>query len=638
MRVFLIIKSIFKIEIDLYKFNTKNFLKLSNLKLFIILIGRIIFLAKFTINEIKRNKHYKFFLKYIQILLEIMPVYFILQKNLFLHNKINQKTKIFLTNTMDRSIDPQKPIEFINKIYFFGWLKENQKIKVFDEKHNIISSKIEYFIARKDVAKFYSDKKLKKSGIKIKIDVIGANSMIHFSIFDNSTKQHYLLNTTANLPSFIETQCEQCRSNEFVGFIDDIKVNMFTKKLSSIKVCFLNNLILNYPILFEPLITLISNSIFWQIFTKNYLNNITYNKLDGSLINIKFIETNYMKFNKIDFNTNLILLNYDVSNDINSEIFLFNHVTLVNKRILFKHNQLLNHISERLNSTLNIGFERKIIKPDVNSNTFGLFYEQKSTIYVENAILLPSLANENYFHFLFESCINLFINISKLDKNWPVIITEETHKNIESVIGILGFENIMKVKKGEVLQIENCATFNKSFILNNSFENDINSFKYSRQNILDFSNFLKIKTKQNSTQKFDKVYIYRNSTHRNLLNRKSIKEYVKNLGFNVIGDDTLSFYDQISIFSNASTIILEGGASMANLIFVNKLTKIIILNNSHLSNYNLLDTLKSILDIKIDQIYGQPKLTEYFNLPSPYNLFHSNYKIDPKKLINQLTI
>ena len=90
----------------------------------------------------------------------------------------------------------------------------------------------------------------------------------------------------------------------------------------------------------------------------------------------------------------------------------------------------------------------------------------------------------------------------------------------------------------------------------------------------------------NQKVKYKKIYISRqNAKYRNLINESDIIEKLKPKGFKIIDTNKLSIYEQIEIFSKASTIVSATSSVLANIIFSKKGTEIIEITPKYKFSY-----------------------------------------------------
>lgn len=79
--------------------------------------------------------------------------------------------------------------------------------------------------------------------------------------------------------------------------------------------------------------------------------------------------------------------------------------------------------------------------------------------------------------------------------------------------------------------------------------------------------------KPSSTERL--IYVERNSPKRRLYNEKQVSDFFKSIGWECIDPGSLSFDDQIKIFSEAKVIVGTHGAAMTNVLWTSPGTKVV---------------------------------------------------------------
>lgn len=197
----------------------------------------------------------------------------------------------------------------------------------------------------------------------------------------------------------------------------------------------------------------------------------------------------------------------------------------------------------------------------------------------------------NYVHWMTETLPKLSILNSVeygLDHRIPMIIDAGLHQNIIESIELLNQCNrqIIYVKKGEYVSCNELYTLSptayapfhfRKFNQNIKLNSDL--VAYSMESI----NLLRSTLTNNSivSTKFrEKIFIKRSSISRNLLNSNEVEDYLRSQGFIVIEPEKLSFRDQINLFLNANIVVAQGGAALANIIFMPEGAKLVFLTIS----------------------------------------------------------
>lgn len=77
-----------------------------------------------------------------------------------------------------------------------------------------------------------------------------------------------------------------------------------------------------------------------------------------------------------------------------------------------------------------------------------------------------------------------------------------------------------------------------------------------------------------------KVYIDRNSARRRVTNRKEVLAFFQESGFEIVVPEALSLSQQMALFADASVIVGQSGAGLANMLFAPTGTRILVLSGN----------------------------------------------------------
>lgn len=160
--------------------------------------------------------------------------------------------------------------------------------------------------------------------------------------------------------------------------------------------------------------------------------------------------------------------------------------------------------------------------------------------------------------YLLEKCLTRLENITYIiNKSCPEFIFE--------LLGYLGID------KKRILQIDprqEGVIIDQCFFVDNLRYDQVihTAFK-------DFSAFMRQKALDNSMVR-DRLFISRRQwverqkkVHRTLINFDEVQEFYLQKGFTIVHPETLTFSEQIKLFSNASYIVGEDGSGLHNSIF-----------------------------------------------------------------------
>ena len=245
---------------------------------------------------------------------------------------------------------------------------------------------------------------------------------------------------------------------------------------------------------------------------------------------------------------------------------------------------------------------------------------------------LTGSTTSNYAHWLTEHLPKvLYIE----DEKFTLIIDSDIHENLKNSL-----KSILRNKNFKVLELgpfENyfCKELNfislKSFIpfeFRNIIDSPIkeNDTNFCKTALLSLRNHcLKNIKKKNRS----KIFISRNSTHRDFINQKDISIFFEKNGFKIINPANYSFEEQVQIFSSATHIVGQSGAGFANMIFSSTSCKLLMFaTNLDGGNYRYFSNLASIFGQKI--YYFECK-----NVGNSANI-HSDIYVDMDILKNKI--
>jgi hypothetical protein len=125
----------------------------------------------------------------------------------------------------------------------------------------------------------------------------------------------------------------------------------------------------------------------------------------------------------------------------------------------------------------------------------------------------------------------------------------------------------------------------------------------------------------------EKIYLARNKCVRAVINEDEIIDLMNQSGFKIVDPESLSFDQQVTLFSRANIIVSPTGAALANMIFAPRGARIVILAAANPAlKYKYWQILAGMVDCKVTYVLGQA-LEEGF---------HSNFTIEVSNLIEAL--
>ena len=417
------------------------------------------------------------------------------------------------------------------------------------------------------------------------------------------------------------------------GFIDEIKVFWSPKSvISNLDFLFFVNLVnflnLDFTLRFVD----------HQILDRYYalLACTDFNTLETKYINTKAVEK---VRNLVPISKNIEFFKYNVQSDTSPRMFRLTNVRLIRGKFLVdEKNFLINEFSDSLDSDLISGVNTDLFTDFKNESVTGCYTSSEYTL-LKNAIVLPSLVNNNWFHFVVESLAILVWFKDKLSENFPILLMHDTNKNIVSFLKLFGFNEILFIQPDVEFRIENLITFSKNAIIVDSLTKNLNSFKINSDLVLNLrdriSDLFSLNLNKNLQQEF--FFFRRNGSSRALILKVKSLKFLKKLGVESVSIGKYSLNDQIRISSKADVLLIEGGASLTNFLFIKSNCKVLYFTNEMLGDYKLPEYFGSIFGLSVKVVTGRLKFSSVFKSNNNYDLFHSNYSMSASRLKKHLS-
>lgn len=235
---------------------------------------------------------------------------------------------------------------------------------------------------------------------------------------------------------------------------------------------------------------------------------------------------------------------------------------------------------------------------------------------IENGVVFTDAVSGNYVHFLTEVLPRVFLFSKECpNSNTSLVIDYGLHPNIMQALGmvignninIIGLETDAHLLVKSLQVVSPCGYIPFQRRVNTKHLTDHSDGVFSPIALGMMSDFIKKSvSKLVSTSKLKKIFIKRNSKIRNLANAEDIEHILVADGFTVIEPESLSFIDQVNIFSNAEVVVGATGAAFGNLIFCNSTTKIIILTSDYKNMiYGYWQSMANAVGNKVTYVIGE---------------------------------
>ncbi len=229
--------------------------------------------------------------------------------------------------------------------------------------------------------------------------------------------------------------------------------------------------------------------------------------------------------------------------------------------------------------------------PTIGSSSYvKIFQYNKSVIPV--AISLINTIPQNYFHFLHEVLSRFWVvGRLKLPDDVPFIVNARSF-DIPQMKELFNFFNDGKRQIITVNHLEQ-VNVKKLFLIpplkiSGGMPRKWNevSYKYPIYNLKTID-YLRAKLLGNIKAQYDKfpdkIFISRKNFNLRKYNEAELEQILHEHGFATVYPEELSIWEQIQLFSQSKIIVAASGAALANLLFCQKGTDIIVFLNKILS-------------------------------------------------------
>lgn len=235
---------------------------------------------------------------------------------------------------------------------------------------------------------------------------------------------------------------------------------------------------------------------------------------------------------------------------------------------LIQESSYINGYPKRLSESSII---EQVVIDKVRSNDKGLE--------LENAVVITSLHDKNYQHFLIETLSRIYVILESFYLDCPIVLLD--HPHIREIVNIT-FPNNDFIFIGErdvVNVMEQC--YFPSFVSKNMCALSQATFESLRLFIKNVANNSDVQKCGNSH-----VYIGRKQSVQNAgngrfcINEEQLQLRIADYGYATASFDGLTLQEKSKLISNAQTVISPVGANVMNLIFAQNAERIILFTHN----------------------------------------------------------
>lgn len=275
-----------------------------------------------------------------------------------------------------------------------------------------------------------------------------------------------------------------------------------------------------------------------------------------------------------------------------------------------------------------------------------LYHPQRRHCYFKNLTLHARLdgawlsvmsgASENWMHWMAESIPRLAGVLAVMkDRNFGLLVDQKLPKNMREVLDIFAADiPRVEVRHRHVVEVSQlivptlpagmCLAWPRpshfdassyishqtaNFRRNGIYHFDASGLRLSRKVILEYFDI--------QPHKARKLFILRKSYFRHMTNQERIEKLLFERGFESVSPGELSVEAQVKLFSEAAVVIAQGGAALANIMFMPEGSEVICIavKNEYVNYSYFLDYAK-IFGVSVNYVIGK------VDDPSKYNTAH----------------
>lgn len=238
------------------------------------------------------------------------------------------------------------------------------------------------------------------------------------------------------------------------------------------------------------------------------------------------------------------------------------------------------------------------------------------------AIYLMGRADENWYHLLLDT-LPRYLFLKHIDLKVPILVRSDLPKTSLQFLSKILDREVIFVKPDEVFSIDKLFLIaSRSTVFDSKPPKNLEQVKFPKGIYQDLQSYIFGELPKKRLSEYPKrLYLPRKSKYRNLLNEVRLGNLASNLGFSVI-DSNVDFYrHQYYFFNQAETILSPGGAVLANTIFMQPGSRVLLIRSWRDSDLLLWKKLAEVCDVDFNEAIGIPT---YYG-PNTLARQHSNF-------------
>lgn len=258
-----------------------------------------------------------------------------------------------------------------------------------------------------------------------------------------------------------------------------------------------------------------------------------------------------------------------------------------------------------------------------------------NTVSVDEAIFLIGRVDENWYHLLLDT-LPRYLLLRDINTEVPVLIRGDLPQTSKSLIERLIQRKIIYVQPDDLVFVKRLYFISaRSTVYDSAPEKSEERVSYSPVIIQKQREWILQSFRLNESQVYpERMFFTRRASYRNVLNMDAVSSFFKKNNFHVIEPDEIFYLNQASYFSQADIIVSPGGAILANMIFMQRGSRVISIRSWRGSDVPLWNSLADACELIHSEVIGVPT---YFGFKSLLRT-HSNYYVPLKRMKKVLDV
>jgi capsular polysaccharide biosynthesis protein len=272
------------------------------------------------------------------------------------------------------------------------------------------------------------------------------------------------------------------------------------------------------------------------------------------------------------------------------------------------------------------------------TNTCLIKRPTEKTRHLESAIFLIGRCDENWYHFIIDTVPRILFT-NDIPSNVPLIIRADIPEHFKLVLSSLTERDIIEIELEENLEVQTLYVVPGRSSAFDSQPPKGRQFAEFSSSVLKKLQKLLVNTKFEPSQSQyplmpnQKIALSRMSTTRNVQNWVSLVPLIKSFDFSIHDLNSNFFENQIETFHQTRVILAPGGAALANIVFMQEESYVVVLRSWRNRDVSLWKKLAEAMNVNCVEVVGIPT---YFG-PGKLRRRHSDFYVSPRKLRRVLT-